>query len=136
MHIRRTDNVEEIEYEGVVSNRPELTREHAEEVVEKINCIYSLLERGEYVEGCRNNVAVDLDILCYMIGIDPKDVAVKAWHPNWPKGLTTEGYKDLLERLEVVDDYLWSWENRGGVELFMVADGEWSNPTHKLYKLV
>lgn len=80
-----------------------------------VNSIHHAMRTGEYVEGTRNNMAVDLCCACYVLGIDVNAMAKEALP-------TTSAYLDFNRRRETIAPYLVSWDCVGGVFGYMLTD--------------
>ena len=98
-----------LEEDVVVESTPE-------EVVRKLNCLCDELAAGAYKPGARNNIAVDLAILCYELCVDPREVAEMAWE-NQP----IQDADDLDDRLSTIEDYLATWD-AWNIESYMLGD--------------
>lgn len=80
-----------------------------------LNDLIDHVKAGAYREGSRNNIAVDLSILCYVVGLDPLEVG--GCYLDWNK------LNDLTARVEVIKDYLEFWD-RYDIFQFMLMDWE------------
>lgn len=89
-----------------------------EETVRKLNVLCDALAAGAYQPGARNNIAVDLSILCYELGIEPLHV----FDMVLPEA-DHDDRLDLIDRLSVLDSYLYVW-NQYGIEGYMLGDWE------------
>ena len=81
-----------------------------------LNLICDDLAADRYQEGCRNNMAVDLCILCYELGLEPMPVAELAW-----ENVEDPDKDDLEDRINVIEDYC-SWWHKMGAESYMLMD--------------
>lgn len=98
----------------------EASNENIDDAINMLNHLCDAVAHGDYREGTRNNIAVDLACLCYVLGLDPYDVAEEAW-----QGQSNPARRDLKERLDVIDRYLEDWNNYGGVLSYMLLAHEW-----------
>ena len=100
-----------------------------EEFVKKLNSICDVLERGMYREGYRNNIAVDLCICCYVLGLEPTEVAEMAWADSDNKDLA-----DLKERVDVIVEYLNWWNRSSEIDNYMLVS--WRKPEKEWFTLI
>lgn len=91
-----------------------LSADDPEEAVRRMSLLLDELEAGSYKPGARNNIAVDLAILCWELDLDPVTDIAKLF-------LDEDDIDDLEERLEVINDYLEYWD-RYNIESYMLGD--------------
>lgn len=103
------------------------------------NNILDAIERGEYIEGQRNNMAVDLACMCHVLKADPKLLANEALEEHGGKWQSHCSH-DIEERLRTISRYLDSWDVYGvhGVFDYMMMEWEWKGvkPGREWIKLV
>lgn len=87
-----------------------------EETVRRFNLLCDEIANGAYKKGARNNITVDLSILCYELGLDP--MAVMDSLVDWPD---VHAKRDFERRVKVIDPYLTSWD-RWGIESYMLGE--------------
>ena len=75
--------------------------EDVKQAVRFINVIISYVRKGGYVEGNRNNIAVDLSCMCKYVGLDVRDVV---------RDVEQFDFIDLSKRLTVLDSYVDIWD--------------------------
>lgn len=107
-----------------------IDREHAETVASKLNALLDEFAAGGYKQGCRNNMAVDLSILCFELDIDPMETAEYAW-----KHTAARQTYDLKDRIDVIENYLKDWDAYG-IEQYMLMDDSWVDPKEEWVVLV
>lgn len=90
-----------------------------------LNNLVDDLKNGGYREGRRNNVAVDLCILCYVLDLDPLEVG--GYYIKNETGAKVFSYpvdhkiKDLEDRIDTISNYLSEWD-RYDIFQFMMMD--------------
>lgn len=79
------------------------------------------LSKGYYLEGGRNDIAVDLCCSCFVLKLDPYMVARKVLQ-EYAIGTRYDMMNDLEDRIEVIDPYLETWNGTppNGVFDFMI----------------
>ena len=100
--------------------------EGMERAVKYVNSICDYLSGSGYKQGYRNNIAVDLSIVCYVLALNPCEVAKEAWSYRD----IMDHMDDLYERCETIGEYLEGWSNYGQ-DIFdkMLMLDEWiANP--------
>lgn len=99
------------------------------EFVSQLNSICDALAGGQYVEGSRNNIAVDLSCCCHAVGLDPMEVADMAW-----ADVDDPDRDDLERRVKVIFDYVDFWDDSGDISQYMVCS--WGEPEKEWFTLV
>lgn len=100
-----------------IVNKEECMKHHNEteikNAMEVVNGINQFLEDESYREGYRNNIAVDLDIALYILGLDPSDHESLAMRDFLfdQFGFFSIDQADLEDRIGIVDGYLDKWYN-------------------------
>ena len=69
-----------------------------------LGCIEKLCQCGGYVQGYRNDIAVDFTCACWVINADPYRVAKEL-------SINDEEYRDLEDRINVIYGYCRSWDD-------------------------
>ena len=88
------------------------TEEEAHDAVIALNDIINDFNNNEYVEGTRNNMAVDLSCACHVLNLDPVDTVINSLE----KPLSLHDLTDLRRRVAKIDPYLDDWDqSHGGV---------------------
>ena len=90
-----------------------LSADDPEEAARRMSMLLDELDAGGYKPGARNNLAVDLAILCWELDLDPADIGKQF--------LGADDFDDLEERLEVINEYLGFWDQYG-IEGYMLGD--------------
>ena len=100
-----------MEYEIKVENPLDILYDEAQIRRAKIilDNICESLHHGFYMEGRRNDTAVDLCCVCHVLGLDPLKVAEIAWEGSYCSTPNSRRY-DLQHRVEIINDYLDSWD--------------------------
>lgn len=85
---------------------PNYNESEVKEALRIVNVIAQFIKNEGYQPGCRNNTAVDLACVCYILDIEPAAVAIAA-------GMDPDGWNmiDLEDRLSVINHYLSGWNN-------------------------
>lgn len=100
-----------------------------QQFVEKLNAICEVINKGGYAPGTRNNIAVDLCCVCYVLGLDPMEVAVSVFpEPDDPD------LDDLEERVDVIAPYLEYWNSGADIEQYMLCC--WGKPGKEWFTLI
>lgn len=102
-----------------------------DEAVRRLNMLCDALADNAYKPGARNNIAVDLAILCHELSLEPLEVAKMAW-----ADATEYDFDDLEERLDVIEEYIPSWDQYH-IESYMLGDWDCvDNPKKEWIRLV
>ena len=108
------------------------TNEEIDEAVQNLNSIMFGIEHGAYYEGNRNNVAVDLAICFFIMGIEDDDQIIYILEKEC--GFTDkQKQSDLHDRLETINKYLQLWAT-SDILSYMV--GWWHAPKKIYIKVV
>lgn len=84
---------------------PYINRDEAESYIEMFNGImHEGFKGGKYVEGNRNNLAVDFCCICFALGLDPVDT-LKIFVPN----MNSSDMIDFIKRAANIKVYLNEW---------------------------
>lgn len=91
-----------------------------QDYIDILNSIAWFLEQDGYKEGWRNEIAVNLTVASYMLGLDPHDVLKELMSSNLIKDGDDD--EDTVKRIDIVLDYKdrfeWGW---------MIDADWWSN---------
>lgn len=98
-----------------------------------INNILDAIKRGDYRQGQRNNMAVDLTCLCHVLEIDAEETAALAFDELG--GNTYFDRIDLAERVETIKPYTYAWDAYGpdGVFDYLTMEWEWKGEPDKIW---
>lgn len=100
------------------------TPENRELACRMLNNILCAISRGEYVEGYRNNMAVDLTCVAHVLHVDAMEVAQDPFE-SIPDNAMDK--LDLKERVDTINGYVRAWDcySRNGVFDKMRMPWEW-----------
>ena len=88
-----------------------------QDYIDILNGIAYFLEEEGYKEGWRNEIAVNLTVASYMLGLDPHDILKELMSSNLIKDGDDD--EDTVKRIDVILDYKdrfeWGW----------MIDAEW-----------
>ena len=89
-----------------------------------LNNILSAISRGEYVEGYRNNMAVDLACAAHVLHVDAMEVVQEPFK-SIPDNAMIK--LELKERIDQINGYVGAWDcySRNGVFDKMKMPWEW-----------
>lgn len=86
---------------------PKFTADDVDKAKRMLTTIINRIRIGGYVEGFRNDIAVDISICCYVLDVDPTDLTGEM--KRLFELFLSDDEWDLDERLNVIDDYLKDW---------------------------
>lgn len=106
------------------------TNDDITRAVDMLNNLVDDLKNGGYREGRRNNIAVDLCILCYVLDLDPLEVG--GYYIKNETGAKVFSYsvnrkiEDLEDRINTISDYLSGWDY---YDIFQFMMMDWDGKT-------